>query len=167
MRESSGRRDGHGENASATLVVVDAPSMEDVLALEDRIDQFNVAATGADDGRYLTVILKRDDGTIYAGLHGHTWAGFCEIKTLWIEESERGKGLGSRLLAAAEAESRRRGCRVIHLESFTFQAPEFYLRHGFEPFARLEDLPVGHANVFLIKRLGPQAEDDTTQRSAG
>lgn len=155
MSESSGMRDPHGEGAPARLVVVDAPAMEDVLALEDRIDQFNVAATGADDGRYLTVILKRDDGTIYAGLHGHTWAGICEIKTLWIDESERGRGLGSRLLAAAEEEARRRGCRVIHLESFTFQAPEFYARHGFEPFARLEDLPAGHANVFLIKRLTP------------
>ena len=164
MSESSGMRDPHGEGAPARLVVVDAPAMEDVLALEDRIDQFNVAATGADDGRYLTVILKRDDGTIYAGLHGHTWAGICEIKTLWIEESERGKGLGSRLLAAAEDEARRRGCRVIHLESFTFQAPEFYARHGFEPFARLEDLPAGHANVFLIKRLTPHATGDVSQR---
>jgi GNAT superfamily N-acetyltransferase len=153
MSESSGMRDPHGEGASAKLVVVDAPAMEDVLALEDRIDQFNVAATGADDGRYLTVILKRDDGTIYAGLHGHTWAGICEIKTLWIDESERGRGLGSRLLAAAEEEARRRGCRIIHLESFTFQAPEFYARHGFERFARLVVLPPGHANVFLIKRL--------------
>ena len=155
MSESSGRHDGHGENASATLVVVDAPAMEDVLALEECIDRFNVVATGIDDGRYLTVILKRDDGTIYAGLHGHSWAGICEIKTLWIDERERGNGLGARLLAAAEEEARRRGCRVIHLESFTFQAPEFYLRHGFEPFARLEDLPAGHANVFLMKRLGP------------
>ena len=164
MSESSGMRDPHGEGASAKLVVVDAPAMEDVLALEDRIDQFNVAATGADDGRYLTVILKRDDGTIYAGLHGHTWAGICEIKTLWIEESERGKGLGSRLLAAAEDEARRRACRVIHLESFTVQAPEFYARHGFEPFARLENLPAGHANVFLIKRLTPHATGDVSQR---
>ena len=167
MSESSGMRGTQGAGASGTLVVVDAPAMEDVLALEGRIDAFNVAATGTDDGRYLTVILKRDDGTIYAGLHGHTWAGICEIKTLWIDESERGKGLGSRLLAAAEEEARRRGCRVIHLESFTFQAPDFYLRHGFEAFARLEDLPAGHANVFLLKRLTPHATEDTIQRSAG
>jgi hypothetical protein len=42
---------------------------------------------------------------------------------------------------------------VIHLASFTFQAPGFYARHGFEPFARLTDQPLGHANVFLLKRL--------------
>lgn len=142
-----------GEGASTTLVVVDAPAIDDANTLEERIYEFNVAATGFDDGRYLTVVLKHDDGTIYAGLHGHTWAGICEIRTLWIAESERGKGLGSRLLAAAEDEARRRGCRVVHLASFTFQAPGFYTRHGFEPFARLEDLPSGHANVFLMKRL--------------
>ena len=145
-------RMGH-EGVSAALVVVDAPAVQDAIALEDRIYEFNVAATGFDDGRYLSVLLKHDDGTIYAGLHGHTWAGICEIKTLWIAESERGKGLGTRLLAAAEEEARRRGCRVMHLASFTFQAPGFYARHGFEQFARLEDLPAGHANVFMLKRL--------------
>jgi GNAT superfamily N-acetyltransferase len=157
MNESLDARAPQDTGASPALVVVDAPSLDAANALEERIYEYNVAATGIDDGRYLTIVLKHDDGTMYAGLHGTTWAGICEIKTLWISEGERGKGLGSRLLTAAEEEARRRGCRVIHLESFTFQAPEFYARHGFEPFARLEDLPAGHANVFLIKRLGPVA----------
>jgi GNAT superfamily N-acetyltransferase len=148
-------RDTHTDEASTTLVVVDASAIDEAVVLEERIYQYNVAATGVDDGRYLSVLMKRDDGTIYAGLHGHTWAGICEIKTLWIVESERGKGLGSQLLSMAEEEARRRGCRVVHLASFTFQAPGFYARHGFEEFARLEDLPAGHANVFMIKRLVP------------
>ena len=157
MSESSGMRETRGEGASATRVVVDAAAIDEAIVLEERIYEFNVAATGIDDGRYLSVLLTRDDGTIYGGLHGHTWAGICEIKTLWIAESERGKGLGTHLLSVAEEEARRRGCRVIHLASFTFQAPGFYARHGFEPFARLEDLPAGHANVFMIKRLVPHA----------
>jgi GNAT superfamily N-acetyltransferase len=156
MSESSGMRETRGEGVSATLVV-DAAAIDEAIVLEERIYEFNVAATGIDDGRYLSVLLKRDDGTIYGGLHGHTWAGICEIKTLWIAESERGKGLGSHLLSVAEEEARRRGCRVIHLASFTFQAPGFYARHGFEQFARLEDLPTGHANIFMIKRLVPHA----------
>ncbi|WP_195176669.1 N-acetyltransferase [Mesorhizobium sp. INR15] len=79
----------------------------------------------------------------------------CEIKTLWIADSERGKGLGSRLLDAAEQEARRRGCHVIHLASFTFQAPDFYEKHGFERLAQFEDFPRGHANVLLMKILTP------------
>ena len=153
MSQSGDGRDSHGEEASAAVVVVDASAVDEAILLEERIYEFNVAATGIDDGRYLSVVLKRDDGTIYGGLHGHTWAGICEIKTLWIAEGERGKGLGSQLLSMAEDQARRRGCRVIHLASFTFQAPGFYARHGFETFARLEDLPAGHANVFMLKRL--------------
>ena len=153
MSQSGDGRDSQGEVASAAVVVVDASAVDEAMLLEERIYEFNVAATGIDDGRYLSIVLERDDGTIYGGLHGHTWAGICEIKTLWIAEGERGKGLGSQLLSMAEDQARRRGCRVIHLASFTFQAPGFYARHGFEPFARLEDLPSGHANVFMLKRL--------------
>jgi GNAT superfamily N-acetyltransferase len=144
-------------DASATgvppLVVLSEPTPEDIAALEDGLYGFNVAATGTDDGRYLSILLKRDDGTIYAGLHGHSWAGVCEIKTLWIADSERGKGLGSLLLATAEQEARQRGCHVIHLSSFTFQAPAFYEKHGFRRLLQLEDFPRGHANVLLAKAL--------------
>ena len=91
--------------------------IDEATVLEERIYEHNVAATGIDDGRYLSVLMKRDDGTIYAGLHGHTWAGICEIKTLWIAESERGKGLGSHLLSVAEEEARRRGCHVASTQS--------------------------------------------------
>ena len=138
------------------LIFLSEPAPEDIVALEDGLYGFNVAATGVDDGRYLSIFMKRNDGTIYAGLHGHSWAGVCEIKTLWVADSERGKGLGSRLLAAAEEEARRRGCHVIHLASFTFQAPDFYEKHGFQRWVRLEDFPRGHANILLAKTLVPE-----------
>ncbi|WP_136619904.1 MULTISPECIES: GNAT family N-acetyltransferase [Mesorhizobium] len=149
-----GGSDDPSADEATSLVVLSEPTPEDIVALEDRL-YGNVAATGVDDGRYLSIFLKRDDETIYAGLHGHSWAGVCEIKTLWIADSERGKGLGSRLLAEAEQEARRRGCHVIHLSSFTFQAPDFYEKHGFQRLVQLEDFPRGHANVLLAKMLVP------------
>lgn len=144
--------DGDGD---APIAVLGDPAPEDIVALEDGLYGFNVAATGVDDGRYLSIFLKRKDGTIYAGLHGHSWAGVCEIKTLWVDESARGKGVGSRLLAAAEEEARLRGCHVIHLASFSFQAPAFYEKHGFQRLVQLEDFPRGHTNVLLAKTLIP------------
>ncbi|WP_051371086.1 GNAT family N-acetyltransferase [Mesorhizobium loti] len=152
-----GGSDDLDTDGARPLVVLSNPTPDDIAALEDQLYGFNVAATGIDDGRYLSIFLKRDDGTIYAGLHGHSWAGVCEIKTLWIADSERGKGLGSRLLAEAEQEARRRGCHVIHLASFTFQAPDFYEKHGFQRLVQLEDFPRGHANVLLAKTLAPEA----------
>jgi GNAT superfamily N-acetyltransferase len=61
--------------------------------------------------------------------------------------------LGTRLLQAAEQEARRRGCTQIVLMTFSFQAPAFYQRNGFEAIATLDDHPRGHQNMLMRKRL--------------
>jgi GNAT superfamily N-acetyltransferase len=141
------------DDARPALIVDDAPAPADLAWVDDRLYDFNVAATGHDDGRYLAILLRRSGGEIYAAIHGHTWGGCCEIKSLWVAEDERGKGVGGRLIDAAEAEARRRGCAQIVLTSPSFQAPLFYERRGFMRLAVVEGYPRGDANVLLIKRL--------------
>ena len=133
-------------------IVEDAPA-SDVVQLEANIDSYNMAKTGIYDARLLSVMLKHADGELYAGLHGHTWGATCQIKLLWVAEQERGRGLGTSLLGAAEAEARRRGCRQIMLATHSFQAPEFYAKHGFEEVATLADNPIGHADILMVKQL--------------
>jgi hypothetical protein len=38
--------------------------------------------------------------------------------------------------------------------TFSFQAPVFYAKHGFEVVAVVDDHPHGHKNILLRKRLG-------------
>jgi GNAT superfamily N-acetyltransferase len=138
---------------SVVLHAIDNASAEDLGRLEDSLDAFNMATTQVFDGRLLTILLKDPDGEIYAGLHGHTWGGCCEIKTLWIAESHRGQGLGRDLLRAAEEEARSRGCRQILLSTHSFQAPGFYEREGYARVATVDDYPAGHAHIVMLKRL--------------
>ena len=128
------------------------PTPDDVQYLEDRIYEFNSSVTGISDGAFLA-FLVHDGDRIVAGICGNTWGGTCEVRQFWVEESQRNRGLGTKLLHAAEQEARRRGCTQIILMTFSFQAPGFYRKHGFEVVATIEDHPRGHQNVLMRKRL--------------
>jgi GNAT superfamily N-acetyltransferase len=135
------------------LVIEASPTPAEIQYLEDRLYEFNSAATGITDGEWLAIFVRDVSGRIVAGLGGNTWGGCLEIRQLWVESSLRKQGVGTKLLAAAEREARRRGCEQILLMTFTFQAPDFYAKHGFEVVASVEDHPRGHANLLLRKRL--------------
>lgn len=135
------------------ITVVDDAPASDAAELEALIDAFNASATGIQDARLLSIMLRLPDGALQAGLHGHSWGGTCQIKLLWVAEAQRGCGLGTALLEAAEGEARQRGCRQIMLSTHSFQAPDFYAKHGFERVAMLMDNPIGHADILMLKRL--------------
>src|SRR5215813_14941731 len=138
---------------TSELVINTEPTPDEVQYLEDRLYEFNSTATGITDGEWLSILVRDDDHRIVAGICGNTWGGCMEIRQFWVEESRRRQGLGTRLLLAAEQEARRRGCRQIILATFTFQAPAFYAKHGFEVVAVVDNHPHGHKNLLLRKRL--------------
>jgi GNAT superfamily N-acetyltransferase len=142
--------------SEVTLIPVE-PTPDDVQYLEDRIYEFNSNATNITDGELLGFFIREGD-RIVAGICGNTWGGTCELRQFWVEESQRRRGLGTRLFQAAEREARRRGCAQIVLMTFSFQAPAFYDRHGFEVVATIEDHPYGHRNLLMRKRLASEPE---------
>ena len=75
------------------------------------------------------------------------------IDTLWVDETYRGKGLGSQLLTEVERTAKENGCYLIHLDTFDFQAKEFYKKQGYEVFGILEDCPKEHCRYYLMKKI--------------
>jgi GNAT superfamily N-acetyltransferase len=135
------------------IVFEEEPSRADVAALKDAIDAFNYDATGFRDGRWLTAFLRDDAGRMIAGVSGFTWGGYAKVEYLWIAEPHRRSGLGTRLLAAAEAEARARGCALIVLDTHDFQAPGFYAKLGYERCGRVEGTPRGSGQTWFRKSL--------------
>jgi GNAT superfamily N-acetyltransferase len=135
------------------LTLTDDPADEDVQFLEFRINEHNIVRTDRLDYKPLAVFLRDEEQRVVAGLSGFTWAGWLEVKFVWVREDLRGQGIGRRLVEMAEVEARARGCHHVWLDSYSFQAPEFYQRIGYQMFGVLEDYPGPHRRVFLTKSL--------------
>jgi ribosomal protein S18 acetylase RimI-like enzyme len=135
------------------VVVSDDAEAKDLQFLEDQVNEFNFATTGFRDARLLVIMLRDATGQPYAGLSGHTWGGAAEIRFLWVDESRRHSGVGSHVLRAAEEEARSRGCRKIVLSTHSFQAPDFYRKHGYVVAGECLDYPQGYRHILFEKLL--------------
>ena len=135
------------------ITIVDTPDGALAARLDDEISAFNFDATGIRDARDFTAAVHDADGELVAGVQGWTWGSTGWVERLWVRHDARHGGLGTRLLSAVESEARSRGCHQLALTTHSFQAPDFYRRHGFEVVGELPDYPLGHASLLLRKRL--------------
>lgn len=132
--------------------VTDSPAEADVRAVYDGLIRHNERFLGQRDLRRLAVVA-RDDDRLLGGLIAETARGFLFVDMLWVAPPARGRGLGSRLLAAAEAEARARGCKAAWLDTYDFQARPFYERQGYAVFGELAGYANGHRRFFMAKSL--------------
>ena len=136
------------------LCVENDADPRDLEFLETQIRREASAAMGLGDEAELAIFV-RDAGRIVAGVSGWTWGDCCELQSLWVEPSLRGRRLGTRLLAAAEAEAAARGCsQTVHF-TYAFQARRFYERNGYVLAGRVEGFPSGTDVLWYRKRLNP------------
>jgi GNAT superfamily N-acetyltransferase len=96
-------------------------------------------------------IYELDGDTVIGGLVGHTWIGWLYVDLLWVRDQRN--GLGKRLMAQAEEMARERGCLGSRVETWSFQAPDFYRGCGYEVAGEVHDHPPGAVDYTLVKRL--------------
>jgi GNAT superfamily N-acetyltransferase len=121
--------------------------------LADNIDKFNCSRVGYDDYKPLNHFLRDENGVIVGGLLAETLWQWLHIDILWLEEKYRNQGLGRKLMLAAEQKAIERGCQFAFLDTWEFQAKEFYLKLGYEVFGELPNFPNSHSRYFLKKTL--------------
>jgi GNAT superfamily N-acetyltransferase len=100
--------------------VEDNPDPLDIEVLETQIRREASAAMGLGDEVELAIFV-RDAGKVVAGISGWTWGDCCELQSLWVKPSLRGRGLATRLIAAAETEAAARGCTQTATSPTTFK----------------------------------------------
>jgi GNAT superfamily N-acetyltransferase len=92
------------------------------------------------------------EGTVRAGLVGEIAHSWLFVDKFWVDDELRGQGIGARLLAAAEAFAQEQGAVGAQLFTNSYQAPDFYEKHGFVALGRLEDRPPGFQRYWYCKR---------------
>ena len=116
------------------------------------LSDFNAGHVGLTKHVPLWLLARDANGKVQGGLLGQTYWSSCSIDVLTVAEPYRRQGIGSCLLAKAEEIARERGCIGVRLDTMSFQAPDFYIRHGYGEFSRIDDYPPGYTRHWFMKR---------------
>ena len=141
-------------DAGGARVVVERAAKSAVSrALWKGLVEFNREQAGP--LRYTRTVMSVRDrkGRLLGGLILQSYWLESYVELLWMSTRARGARLGSRLLKEAERVARRRGSRLMHLNTYSFQAPGFYEKQGYRRFGGMSGSPRGKARHFYVKRL--------------
>jgi GNAT superfamily N-acetyltransferase len=138
--------------------IIQPSTPQEAELIDDLIVEFNsiqVPFTQKQTPILKNYVIKEND-TVIAGINAliYHW-GILYIDVLFVVEQYRGKQLGAKLLNRVEEEAIHLGANLCHLDTFDFQAKDFYIKQGYEVFGELTDCPPGHKRFYLKKDLYP------------
>lgn len=118
------------------------------------IGQFNDQAAPLHEVKPLACVARSGGTTVMGGASGRRWGECAEIQQLWVAEHSRGLGVGSRLMDALETLARSHGCKSFFLETFSFQALDFYRKRGYNIAYENRLFPHGIVKYHMTKHVG-------------
>jgi len=135
------------------LEITDNIDENSMKTIYEGLRAYNVEHFEDKNPKDLGVYARDTDGNIVAGLIGTTHGNWLMVKFLWVSESLRGQNIGSEILKQAESTARERGCKFAFLDTFSFQAPLFYQKHGYHEVFALEEYPLTGKRYYFTKNL--------------
>ena len=145
------RSDGGEATSAVKVCIVTNADSADVAWINQRLSDHACETIGRVDYVPLTIFLRDDQGTLCGGLLGYSIWSSVQIDSLWVEPSMRRMGHGLSLLKSAERTARVRGCKLIHVETYSPEALQFYLGAGYSMFGNLWDTDQGFSKYYLRK----------------
>lgn len=125
-----------------------------LLPIEEGLNDFNDLMTGMSDRQPLAVLVKSNtNGEVLGGMQGRSSLGLLFIDLFYLPPELQRMGIGTEILFRFEEEGRKRGCTAAFLYTISFQAPDFYKKHGWEEFGRIDCKPEGTSRIFMKKSL--------------
>jgi ribosomal protein S18 acetylase RimI-like enzyme len=120
--------------------------------LDARLTRFNEAHAGPLRTRHIALTIRNEAGAIIAGLTAERFWNALHVDVLWVDETYRNQGYGTALLRRAEELAIEASCDCVYLSTFEFQAPRFYVRHGYSVIGELSGVPAGSRRQWYCKK---------------
>jgi GNAT superfamily N-acetyltransferase len=140
--------------ANPDIAVTDELDSADAEVISDGLRAYYLSQTGYYDFRPLAVFVRDPQtGKVIGGLHGRSEFGLVYVAWFFLPKDWRGARIGSRVLAMAEEEGRRRGCTRIALTTLSIEAPGFYQKQGYNVAATIDCEPPGLTRYYMMKKL--------------
>ncbi len=135
------------------IELTQTPTEEHRAAILAPLRAHNVSQAGPSVWEPIALLVRDEHDAVLGGLYGHTFYRWLFIELLAVPIEGRGQGIGSKLMHMAEDFAREKDCVGIWLDTFSFQAPEFYRKVGYTECGEIVDYPLGHKRHFFQKRL--------------
>jgi GNAT superfamily N-acetyltransferase len=137
---------------SIKVVVDHDPSQADNAVISEGIIASNAHILGERDKTF-SIFLKNDLGKVFGGIQAFLDSESVYIDVLWVEEKLQKKGYGTKLLEAVELEAFKNVCKYLTVDTWDFQAEEFYLKNGYERIGEVKNYWLGHSKISLRKKI--------------
>jgi len=95
-----------------------------------------------------SVTVQIDDKIVAAAI-GESKYEWLIIQYFYVEDKFRKNGIRSKILKEIVEIAKDRNCKGIHLDTFEFQARDFYVKQGFNVFGEIDDHPSGYKRYFM------------------
>jgi GNAT superfamily N-acetyltransferase len=134
-------------------IITDNPKEEDINVILNNLMQYNLSHIELREVKPLAIFVNDENSNKIGGISAETHGNWLEISYLWVDEKLRGKKVGSKLLNDVEAEALKRGCKYSFVDTFSFQAKDFYLKSGYKEVFTLEEYPLTSKRHYFVKQL--------------
>lgn len=105
------------------------------------------------DYEELSYCIENEKSECIAGIVASRDMDCITIDYLFVDDTYRKNGYGSKLLTYLETQAIRLGVKRIILNTFDFQAPAFYKKNGYQLFGKIEPCFSNYGQYFFKKEL--------------
>ncbi|SCY61366.1 GNAT family N-acetyltransferase [Alkaliphilus peptidifermentans] len=134
-------------------IMTDNPKEQDIIEIRDNLIKYNLSHIELKHVKPIVIIVNDENANKIGGISATTHGNWLEISFLWVDEKLRGQKIGLKLLQDVEEEAIKRGCKYSFLDTFSFQARDFYIKSGYKEVLTLDEYPLTSKRHYFVKQL--------------